>query len=229
MISIIIPAYNATETIQHCLDGVFNQTNQDFEVIIVNDGSTDDLLLALSNCRRKLTILNQENKGAPAARNYGFKFSCGDYVLFLDADIVMKPMMLEKMLAALAADKSADFAYSSFRWGWKKFKLWPFDPLRLKQEPYIHTSSLIRRRAFPDFDEKLKKFQDWDLFLTITEKGGRGIYIPEILFKVTTGGTMSSWLPKFIYKLPWLKLRSKDRYEQTAAIIRKKHNLMPCD
>ncbi|MFA5020706.1 MAG: glycosyltransferase family A protein [Patescibacteria group bacterium] len=229
MISIIIPAYNAAKTIQRCLDGVFNQTYRDFEVIVVNDGSTDDLLLALSNCRRKLTILNQENKGAPAARNYGFKFSQDDYVLFLDADIVMKPTMLEKMLAALTADESADFAYSSFRWGWKRFKLWPFDFEKLKKMPYIHTSSLIRRGAFPGFDEKLKKFQDWDLFLTMTKKGGKGVWLDEVLFKALTGGTMSTWLPKFIYKLPWLKLRGKDRYEQAAAIIRKKHNLISCD
>jgi len=225
MISIIIPAYNAAETIQKCLDSVFNQTFKDFEVIVVNDGSTDDLLLALSNCRRKLTIFNQENKGAPAARNFGFKFSKGDYVLFLDADIIMKPDMLESMLAALEEDKSAAFAYSSFKWGWKKFKLWPFDASRLRTEPYIHTSSLIRRSAFPGFDESLKKFQDWDLFLTIAERGGAGKFIPRVLFKVKTDGTMSTWLPSIAYKLPF-KFKSKAKYEYWREVIRKKHGII---
>lgn len=225
MISIIIPAYNATNTIQECLNSVFNQTYKDIEVIVVNDGSTDDLALALTNCQHQLTILHQDNKGAPSARNYGFSVCHGEYLLFLDADIIAKPQMLEKMLSALEKDKSASFVYSSFKWGWKKFKLFPFDADKLKKMPYIHTSSLIRRDAFPKFDESLKKFQDWDLFLTIAENGGKGAYIPEVLFTVKTKGTMSSWLPKIAYKLPWLKLKEKDNYEKGMEIIKKKHNL----
>jgi len=225
MISVIIPAYNAAKSIQACLDSVFNQTYKDIEVIVVDDGSEDNLALALTNCKNKLTILHQDNKGAPAARNYGFSISRGEYVIFLDADIVMKPEMLSEMLAALQADDAAAFAYSSFYWGWKKFNLWPFNPDKLKNMPYIHTSSLIRREAFPGFDESLKKFQDWDLFLTIAEKGGKGAYVPKTLFTVRGRGTMSSWLPKFIYKLP-IKLKSKDRYLATQEIIKKKHKLL---
>lgn len=225
MISIIIPAYNAAKTIQMCLESVFNQTYKDIEVIVVNDGSTDDLLLALTNCRQKITIVSQENKGAPSARNYGFKFSRGEYVLFLDADISMKPEMLAKMHEALESDKSASYAYSSFLWGWKKFKLWPFDAQKLRAMPYIHTSSLIRRGAFCGFDESLKKFQDWDLFLTISEAGGHGVWIPQILYQVKTKGTMSDWLPKFIYKLP-IKFQSKMKYEAGMDIIKKKHHII---
>ena len=195
MISVIIPAYNAAETIQQCLNSVFNQTYKHLEVIVINDGSTDDLALALTNCQRKLTLFDQANKGAPAARNFGFKMSHGEFVIFVDADIVLKPQTLQKMLGALERDPGAAFAYSSFKWGWKKFKLWPFDYEKLRQMPYIHTTSLIRRQAFTGFDESLKKFQDWDLFLTMAEKGGRGIFIGEVLFKVKKGGTMSQWLP----------------------------------
>lgn len=226
MISVIIPAYNAEKTIQKCLDSVFNQTYKDIEVIVVDDGSTDDMLLALSNCKKKITIISQENKGAPAARNYGFKFSQGECVIFLDADIVMKPAMLKKMIQALRRDESASFAYSSFWLGWKKFRLWPYDAQKLKQMPYIHTSSLIKRHAFPGFDESLKKFQDWDLFLTIAEKGGRGVFIPETLFEIKAKGTMSSWLPAFAYKLPWLKLESKNKYDKWMEIVKKKHNII---
>jgi hypothetical protein len=130
------------------------------------------------------------------------------------------------MLLALKSDNEASFVYSSFKWGWKKFKLWPFDSEKLKQMPYIHTSSLIRREVFPCFDESLKKFQDWDLFLTIVEKGGRGAYIPEVLFTVTVGGTMSNWLPSFVYKLPWLKLRGKEKYDDWKKVIQKKHKII---
>lgn len=227
-ISVIIPVYNNADKIQKCLASVFNQTYKNLEVIVVDDGSTDNLLLALTNCQNRLTILHQENKGAPAARNYGFKISSGELVIFLDADIVMKPQMIEKLYLALKTDESAAFAYSSFHFGWKKFKLWPFDYERLKKLPYIHTSALIRREAFPGFDESLKKFQDWDLFLTIAERGGRGVFVPEVLFKMASGGTMSSWFPKIFFKLPFKtkSIRKQiERYEATKQIIEKKHGI----
>ena len=225
-ISIIIPCYNSAATIRACLDSVFNQTYKNIEVIVVDDGSTDDLLLALTSCSHRLTIIHQDNKGAPAARNYGFKICSGGLVMFLDADIILEPQSIEKLALALKTDSEAAFAYSSFKWGFKKFKLWPFDYERLKQMPYIHTSALIRREAFPGFDESLKKFQDWDLYLTIAEAGGRGAFIPEVLFTVTAKGTMSNWLPSFVYKLPWLKLKSKEKYEQNKEIIQKKHKII---
>lgn len=225
MISVIIPAYNAAKTIQACLNSVYDQTYKDLEVIVVDDGSEDDLALALTNCSRRLTILHQDNKGAPAARNYGFSVSHGEKVIFLDADIVLRPDAIEKLNEALADNPAASFAYSSFRWGFKKFKLWPYSYERLKQMPYIHTSALIRREAFPGFDPELKKFQDWDLFLTIAERGGSGIYVSEVLMIMTAKGTMSSWLPSFAYKLPWLKLKSKEKYEKWEEIIKEKHKL----
>ncbi|MFA6228138.1 MAG: glycosyltransferase family A protein [Patescibacteria group bacterium] len=224
-ISVIIPAYNAAKTISRCLNSIFNQTLKDYEIIVVNDGSTDDLLLALTTCSHRLTILNQENKGAPAARNYGFSQSSGSEVIFVDADVILRPQALEKMHLALKTVSEASFAYSQFRWGWKKFKLWPFAAEKLKQQPYIHTCSLIRREKFPGFDETLKKFQDWDLFLTMAECGDRGVFIPEVLFKVSTGGTMSQWLPSFAYKLPWLKLKTKDKYEKWKKIVQEKHSI----
>ena len=227
-ISVIIPVYNGADKIQKCLDSVFNQTYDNLEVIVVDDGSTDDVLLALTNCKNKLTILHQENRGAPAARNYGFKISTGELLIFLDADIILRPDALEKMYLALKADTEASFAYSSFRFGWKKFKLWPFDYEKLKRMPYIHTSALIRRQAFPGFDESLKKFQDWDLFLTIAGRGGKGTFISEVLFRAISGGTMSSWFPKIFFKLPFKTKKIQEqivKYEQAKEIIRKKHGI----
>ena len=59
----------------------------------------------------------------------------------------------------------------------------------------------------------------------IAENDGRGAYIPEVLFQVKSKGTMSSWLPKVFYKLPWLKLKTKDKYDEGMEIIKKKHNI----
>jgi hypothetical protein len=89
--------------------------------------------------------------------------------------------------------------------------------------PYIHTTSLIRRDHFVGFDPSLKRFQDWDLWLTMMEKGDHGYYLPEILFTVSAGGTMSHWLPKFAYRLPWLK--KVKQYLAAEQIIKAKHHL----
>lgn len=230
MISIVIPVYNQSKLLADCLAGIKKQTYNNYEIIVVNDGSTDQIIKTMAKFKQvfgfKLSYCEQENRGASAARNKGAKLAKGEYIIFCDADVVMEPIMLDLMLRALKDNPSASFCYSSFVWGHKNFKLWPFDAERLKTMPYITTTSLIRRKDFPGFDETLKKFQDWDLWLTMLEQGHTGVWVDKILFKVATGGTqtMSSWLPSSAYKLlPWLP--QVKRYNQAMAIIKKKHNL----
>jgi hypothetical protein len=128
------------------------------------------------------------------------------------------------MLKTLRNNPRVSYVYSSFKYGSKTFKLWPFNANKLKKIPYIHTTSLIRQKHFPGFDEKIKRLQDWDLWLTMLKQGYIGIWIDKILFKVHTGGTMSGWLPSFIYKvMPFLP--SVKKYKQAVEIIKKKHNL----
>ncbi|HLD28144.1 MAG TPA: glycosyltransferase family A protein [Patescibacteria group bacterium] len=222
-ISIIIPIYNNSGTIDKCLVSIFSQTFKDFEIIVVNDGSTDNLRKKLRRWESKIKIYHQKNKGAAAARNFGFGQSVGKYVLFCDADIIMKSDMIEKMYSLLERKRAFAYVYSSFRFGWKKFRLWPFDDKRLKKMPYIPTMALIRRETFVGFDENLKKFQDWDLWLTMLELGYRGIWINQVLYRAMTGGTMSRWLPSFLYKILWL--RSVQEYSRAENLIRVKHNL----
>jgi len=222
-ISIIIPIYNAQKTLEQCLQSIFNQTFKNFEIIAANDGSTDDSAKILKKYQEKITIITQPNQGAAKTRNTGAKMAIGQFLIFCDADIVMKPEMLEKMLQTLEKNPEASYVYSSFKFGFKTFKLWPFSAERLKEMPYIHTTSLIRKKHFPGFDENLKRLQDWDLWLTMLERGDEGKWINEVLFAVKPGGTMSSWLPSFAYKVPWLK-KVKD-YKQAEKIIKEKHNL----
>lgn len=231
-ISVIIPAYQSAGTISATLTSLFSQTRQPDEVVIVDDGSTDNLLLAIQPWSTKVQYIHQAQQGAPVARNAGFAASNGEYVLFLDADITMKSSMLEKMEAALVDHPQADYAYSDHRFGWKAFHVWPYSYDRLQQMNYIHTSSLLRRSSFPGFDPSLKKFQDWDLWLTIAERGGQGIWIPEMLYSIQPrkkGLGLSSWMPKFVYRLPFIGQGKGNAqvaaYRSAEAIIREKHHL----
>ncbi len=204
-------------------------------MIIVNDGSTDithEQLIEMVKCQMpapsndsgsNVKCLYQSNLGAPVARNNGFKASNGAYVLFCDADVVMKPDMLEKMAKVLDENPDVSYVYSAFKFGWKKFKLWEFDAEKLKEMPYIHTTSLMRREHFPGFDPALKRLQDWDLWLTMLEQGHIGKWIPEVLFSVKTGGSMSKWSPSLFTKL---KIGDKaKKYNESITVVKSKHHL----
>lgn len=229
MISIVIPVYNQADKLKKCLDSIIGQTYDNYEIIVVNDGSTDNFEKIIKPYKDKLglklEIINQENQGAAAARNRGARRGRGEFIIFCDADVVMLTRgMLRIMREALRQAPQASYAYSSFKWGLKTFRLWPFDAAKLREQPYIHTTSLIKRNDFPGFDENIKRLQDWDLWLTMLEQGHEGAWINRILFKVETGGTMSSWLPGFFYKIfPFLPVVKK--YRRAVAIIKQKHNL----
>ena len=232
MISIIIPTYQHAEALRACLASIAEQTFLDYEVIVVDDGSTDNTEEVVQSAPMKAMYIKQENGGAPKARNRGFAESKGEFVIFCDADVVLRPDCLEKMHTALATPPASPpaFVYSSFRFGWKKFELFPFDVEKLKKRNYIHSTSLVRRSHMVPWDESLKRLQDWDFFLTIVEHGGTGVWIPEVLFTVTkTREGMSEWVPRIAYtplgKFFGLWQTAVDKYEQAHAIIVKKHSL----
>jgi glycosyltransferase involved in cell wall biosynthesis len=229
-ISVIIPTFEHGDTIEACLLSLFAQTFKDFEIIVVNDGSTDNTAEILEKYKDKIKIINQENRGAPAARNRGFQESNGEFLLFCDADVIAKPEMLQKMLETLEKNPDKSFAYCSFKFGWKIFHSHEFDGNALRKMNYISAMSLIRREHFPGWDERIKKFQDWDLWLSMLEQGHTGVWISEILFSAKMRRTgISHWLPSFAYKIPWERIgwmpKEIKKYEKALKIIKEKHHL----
>src|SRR3989339_661713 len=231
-LSVIIPTYQHGFVIGECLKSLCSQTRLPDEIIVVDDGSVDNTREALIPYRHRIISMYQENQGEQAARTRGFQASTGEFILFCDADVVLQSTMLEKMERALLDHPGASFAYSSFRFGWKIFRSFPFDPVRLRHMNYIHTSSLIRRSDFPGFDPAIKKFQDWDVWLAMLEVGKTGVFIPEVLFCVQVDGKrggISHWMPAFMYPLPWRFLRweeeARRRYETGKGVIKEKHHL----
>jgi len=257
VINIIIPVYNHAEALDRCLSSLCGQTLRPDRVVVVDDGSeNNDAELVAKKWQEKLPLnfVRQENKGAPAARNRGYKvilsevegysvntggdpstslrYTQDDFVIFCDADIVMTPDCLQKMKKTLDKNPDASYAYSSFKFGLKTFECGEFSAEKLKKMPFITSTSLIRVKDFPGWDESLKKFQDWDLWLTMLEQGKVGVWIPEVLMsaKPRKGG-MSVWLPSFIHKISWPIFgwmpKEVRKYRDARRVISEKHGLSP--
>ena len=233
LISVIIPVYNHSGTLEKCVGSIISQSYRPIEVIIINDGSMDGfeavagkILAGMQRPDLNVIIINQQNQGAPAARNRGFAASKGDLVIFWDADTIAEPDMLAKMKSSLDNNTGAAYAYSGFKFGWKKFACRAFNADELKKNNYIDVTSLIRRADFPGFDETIKRFQDWDLWLTMLEKNKTGVFVPEILYAKIVGqrAGISRWLPSFLYHLPWATKEVR-RYRSARSLVLEKHGL----
>jgi len=232
-IAIVIPCYEHARDLHRTLEALTKQTCPAREIIVVDDCSTDDPESVVNAFATLLPIhflRLRHNHGAPYARNEGARLTSAPYLLFLDADVSLVPDALETFGNTLAQRADCDFSYSSFFWGHKLFRGALFEMESLKQRNFIHTSSLLRRSAFSGFDESLKKFQDWDLWLTMARKGSRGVFIDRALFRVAPRKEgYSRWLPKIAYRIPWQKIgfepREIQKYRAAESIVRKKHGL----
>lgn len=224
MISVIIPVYNTQQELKKCLASLARQSFKEFEAVVVDDGSQvpikaeEDIKVALHRI---------SHGGAPRARNYGFNQSRGDLILFCDADMELREDCLEAMKQALDENSEIDFVYANFKYGWKKFIVFEFDREKLKLNNYINTCSMVRRSVVIGWDESLKRFQDWDFWLGMVERGSKGKHINQTLFKASVGrGTMSRWLPKRVYSWPLFRgLKRVKDYELAKRVVAKKHGL----
>ena len=95
--SVIVPCYNVASYLDKCLESIFKQTNQDFEVICINDGSTDNTLDILNKYKDDIIIINQDNLGLSEARNNGINKASGKYLVFVDSDDSIEPKLLENL------------------------------------------------------------------------------------------------------------------------------------
>lgn len=153
-----------TETPEITVDSLAKQTFKDFKIVVVYD----------------------QGKGANWARNEGFKQCDTEFVIFSDNDISFKENALEVLYQTLQRFRLVSYAYGRFKvddviWGHQMF-----DPIKLLTENYISTMSLIRSDDFRlcgGFDESIKGFQDWDLWLNLLiNHKKRGVYCNELIF-----------------------------------------------
>src|SRR5947207_2276441 len=119
LVSVIIPTYNYARFIAEALASVQSQTYSNWEMIVVDDGSTDDteaVVKRIAADERRISYLRQENAQQAAARNNGIRQAKGNYFQFLDADDLIEPQKLEQQVAFLQQHPEVDIAYSSVRY-----------------------------------------------------------------------------------------------------------------
>ena len=118
-VSIIVPIYNVEEYLKRCIDSLVNQTLQDIEIILVNDGSTDDSEKIAKEYyekyKGKIIYLEKENGGLSDARNYGIPYATGEYIAFLDSDDYIEKNAYEEMYNK-AQEENADYVECDFVW-----------------------------------------------------------------------------------------------------------------
>lgn len=115
-VSIIIPAYNASKTIERCLESIINQTYKNIEIIVVNDGSNDDtekIVHKICKNDSRIVLINQGNQGVSSARNNGINTSNGVYIMFVDCDDWLENNMVEVMVNTLE-EKNVDVVRCNF-------------------------------------------------------------------------------------------------------------------
>ena len=192
-VSVIIPAYNQGHYLGEAVQSVLNQSYQDFELIIIDDGSTDNtrqVAKSFSDARIRYTY--QENSGLSAARNTGIRHATGSFVTFLDSDDLFLAEKLNLLVAALE-NKPSDLASAtsigfvagqailidanSRRLDKMVGTKLPDDNLQLLLGNPLHVGSVLVRRSWLDkvgpFDESLRACEDWDMWLRLAKAGCR--------------------------------------------------------
>jgi glycosyltransferase involved in cell wall biosynthesis len=192
-ISVIIPCCNQGRYLVEAVDSVLAQTRQDFEVLVVDDGSTDPGTLAVLDTfeRPKTTVFRTANQGLARARNFLIARAHGRYLCALDADDRLHPEFLERAGAVLDGDPSVTFVSTRLQMFGIEGRTWPdverCDLPTLLAEDTVITSALVRKHAIESvagYDAGMPHpgDEDWDLWISVVEAGHKGVILPEVLF-----------------------------------------------
>ena len=232
-ISVIIPSYNHATYIGHAVESVFAQSHTDFELIVVDDGSTDNSLEVLSGFSDpRLMVLTQPNQGAHAAINRGLRAATGEYLAILNSDDLYHPHRLAKILEVLKADRQVGLVGSyieiidrhgkslGIKHGYADSSPWLLEvPERsfragsdlhkaLLTENYWSTTSnfVFPRRWFEAVGEfrPLRYAHDWDFALRMASVA-RMVLLPEVLmrYRVHAANTIREDRAAMIFEICW--------------------------
>lgn len=196
MFSVVMPVWNRAAMVGRAIESVLAQTCQDFELLVVDDGSEDDSAAVVEPyLGDRVRLYRQEHRGHSAARNFGLEQSGGDWLAYLDSDNTWRPHFLETIAAALErAPQRHQVAYclanrlerdpGTGEWVSTGQMGGGFDYRRLWRGNYIDLNALVHSRhalqLVGGFDESLPCYVDWDLVLRLTARY-EPLFVPEVL------------------------------------------------
>lgn len=209
LVSVIIPAYNSSQYISETIDSVLKQSYKHLEVIVVDDGSTDNTLQIAEKFEKYgVRVYAQKNKGACAARNYGYQLSKGEFIQFLDADDVLAPDKIEKQLNELLKydnyhDLLIHCKWGRFRDGEEVYHWGPDVSIRTDLKPvdwliinhmsitgcWLTHRDLIEKGG--RWNEDLKRNQDGEFFSRVMLQASKVLYSNEAKVYYRSGITSS--------------------------------------
>lgn len=189
-VAVVIPCRDLGGYLPEAVGSVLAQTRPPDELVVVDDGSEDaSTLEVLERLEAEgVHVLRTERLGAPSARNHGIRATQSEYVLCLDADDVLGSEFLERTVAALDAAPEAAIVTTHVEFFGDRAGIWEtsgYDPALLMRENCIASASLFRRVAWretPGYAD-LRAAQDWDLWLSMVERGWRWECVPEVLYR----------------------------------------------
>jgi glycosyltransferase involved in cell wall biosynthesis len=192
LVSVVIPVFNMQEFLAQTLESVLSTVYSSFEVIIVDDGSTDDSLKIANDYSAKdnrIRIIPQQNSGVSTARNHGIREAFGKYILPVDADNLLSSNYIASAVAVLESNekvrvvtcKSVFFGDRAGEW-----KLRPFSLRLLARKNMIDTCAMYRKsdwQSVNGYCEYIKGREDWDFWISLLKKGGEVTCLPIVGFK----------------------------------------------
>jgi glycosyltransferase involved in cell wall biosynthesis len=201
LVSVVIPAYNASEYIAEALDSVMAQTFKNYEVIVVNDGSpdTEQLERALEPYKDRIIYIKQKNRGPSGARNTAIRAARGEYIAMLDSDDAWLPAYLAEQVRILSDNPDLDMIYAdawlsgdadlphrTFMEGAPSRGPVSFESLLRYDSSIITSGAVAKRQTLIDaglFDEAFIRCEDFDLWIRVAHRGGKISYQKQILAK----------------------------------------------
>ena len=197
-LSIILPVYNGASTVARALESVFAQSFTDYEVIVVDDGSTDGTQSVLAGYGDRIRVIRQSNRGVSASRNAGMRAAAGEYIAFLDDDDEWMPEMIARCAAVLDRDPNCVLAYTGVLrvdltgtpMADQESQIDSPTLAQMLERPWTAVpSQFMVRRATAErvggFDERLGGPEDIYFLLLARELGSFG-FVPELLVRKTT-------------------------------------------
>lgn len=192
LVSIVVPAYNAEDTIIETLESIAKQSSfACTETIIVNDGSTDNTVNTVQDFiadKPSMRLYSKENEGLAATRNYGFQFVKGKYLLFLDADDLIDVDFISLSLEQFKSNPEIDIVTTEVQHFERESHIYippTFSAKTILKINCFVITSLIKSQAFREigmFDTNLRFHEDWEMWIRMTEKYNRVAHIDKPLF-----------------------------------------------